>query len=498
MITEHHYNLFMKTYKASGVVSHAALKAGMHRSTAHRYLKAGLSPKERKRRRPKRVHRTQPDPVARIWPDAVRMLQDSTEFEAKTLFEYLLAQLPPDEALPLRRSMRTFYRRVALWKRNHGPDKVAAIPQTQIPGRIIQFDWTHATELGVTINGAPYPHLLAHGVLPYSNCQWAIPCQSESTLSLKTGLQAAFWAFGGVTPETQTDQSSTATHQLHRGDDKRVLNDEYVALCRHLHTTPSTIHVRSPNENADVESAQGHLKRRLKQHLLLRRSRDFGSVGEYAAFVAKVCRALNALPDRAALFAEEQKHFRRLPKQPFPEYEEVSAPVGLYGTVQVKKAGYSVPSRLIGSTVQARVDELTVVVYFDGKEVARHARVHGQEHKIDYRHVLPSLLKKPGGFARCRYRDQLFPSVVFRQAHERLHATTAGKADLGYLQLLELAVKHGETTVGEAIAACLREAVTPTPAVIKARLRTEPKPPPELRPFVPQLASYNLLLGVSA
>ena len=87
MITEHHYNLFMKTYKASGVVSHAALKAGMHRSTAHRYLKAGLSPKERKRRRPKRVHRTQPDPVARIWPDAVRMLQDSTEFEAKTLFE---------------------------------------------------------------------------------------------------------------------------------------------------------------------------------------------------------------------------------------------------------------------------------------------------------------------------------------------------------------------------------------------------------------------------
>jgi hypothetical protein len=68
-------------------------------------------------------------------------------------------------------------------------------------------------------------------VLPYSNAEWAIPCQSESSLSLKTGAQDACWAFGGVAEELQTDQSSTATHRLRMDRAERVLNEEYKALC---------------------------------------------------------------------------------------------------------------------------------------------------------------------------------------------------------------------------------------------------------------------------
>jgi hypothetical protein len=499
MISEKQYSAFMKTYKTRGVVSHAALKSSMHRSTAHRYLKAGLTPAERKRQRPKRVHRTQPDPVKRIWPDAVRMLQDSPEFEAKVLFEFLLAQLPPQESAPLRRSMRTFYRRVAEWKLEFGKeDKTAAIPQDRTPGQVMQFDWTNANELEITLGGVPFPHLLAHGVLPYSNCEWAIPCLSESTLSLKAGVQAAYWAFGGVTPDLQTDMSSTATHQLKRASEERGFNVEYLAFCKYLHVTPQTIHVRSPDENADVESLQGHLKRRLNQHLLLRRSRDFKDLAEYAAFVVGVCRAVNALPDRAARFAEERKRFRRLPAQPFPEYQEISAPVGRYGTVQIKKSGYSVPSRYMGCVVQAHVTESEVAIYHAQKLVAKHPRVHGQEHKIHYPHVLPSLLKKPGGFTACRYRDQLFPTVVYRQAHERLLAFDEPRANRHYLQLLQLAVDEGEDKVGEVIATCLREAVAPTPAKVRARLKKEPEPPPVLSPFVPQLGGYDRLLEVSA
>lgn len=55
------------------------------------------------------------------------------------------------------------------------------------PGHSLQFDWTHANELEITIGGVAYPHLLAHAVLPYSNWEWAVPCQSESVLSLKLG-----------------------------------------------------------------------------------------------------------------------------------------------------------------------------------------------------------------------------------------------------------------------------------------------------------------------
>lgn len=114
-------------------------------------------------------------------------------------------------------------------------------------------------------------------------------------MSLKLGVQEAFWRLGGVTHELQTDQSSTATHQLKRGKHERGFNEEYLALCTHLGVEPRTIAVKCPNQNGDVEAAQGHLKRRLKQHLLLRGSRDFATLEEYAAFVARVCTGVNTL-----------------------------------------------------------------------------------------------------------------------------------------------------------------------------------------------------------
>ncbi|MCX5823427.1 MAG: hypothetical protein NTY86_07975, partial [Deltaproteobacteria bacterium] len=167
-----------------------------------------------------------PDPIEAIWPEALVFLADSSEAEAKALFEYLVGQ-HPDLAGVTNGALRTFQRRVALWRTQYGPDREVHFPQIHRPGEVMQFDWTEANELNVTIAGIPFPHLLAHGVLPYSNCEWAIPCRSESTLSLKAGVQAAFWALGGVTPVLQTDQSSTATHQLKRGEKERGFNVEY-------------------------------------------------------------------------------------------------------------------------------------------------------------------------------------------------------------------------------------------------------------------------------
>jgi hypothetical protein len=103
--------------------------------------------------------------------------------------------------------------------------------------------------------------------LLYSNWQWAVPCRSESMLSMRHGLQAALWALGGVPVKLQTDHSSTATHVLHRTSGQRGFNVEYLALCRHLALEPCTINPSCPHENGDIESANGHLKRRLATHL---------------------------------------------------------------------------------------------------------------------------------------------------------------------------------------------------------------------------------------
>ena len=73
------------------------------------------------------------------------------------------------------------------------------------------------------------------------------------------------------------------------------------------------------------------------------------------------------------------------------------------------------------------------------------------EHKIDYRHVIGWLVRKPGAFARYRYREDLFPSVTFRRAYDRLLDTHGDRADIEYLRLLRLATKVGEGSVADTI-----------------------------------------------
>src|SRR5690606_32916066 len=135
------------------------------------------------------------------------------------------------------------------WRLQHGPALEVFFPQERAPAASMQVDWTNANELAVTIRGEAYPHLLCHSILPYSNAEWAIPCQSESTLSLKLGVQDACWEFGGVALELQTDNTSTATHRLQATKAERAFNEEYLALCEHLGVQPRTIAIGCPDQN---------------------------------------------------------------------------------------------------------------------------------------------------------------------------------------------------------------------------------------------------------
>lgn len=487
LITDRQYQRLMSEYNTSGVLAHAAMKADMDVKTARRYIRAGKGPQEMK---PAHVWRTRADPVEAIWPEAQRMLEEAPELEAKMLFEHLLAERP---GVADGRALRTFQRRVTQWRCRHGPAKEVCFAQVREPGLSMQFDWTYANELGITIAGQAYAHQLAHAILPYSNWEWAIPCQSESVLSLKLGVQEAYWRLGGLTEELQTDQSSTATHQIKRGSKQRGLNEEYLALCEHLGVQPRTIAVKCPNQNGDIESAQGHLKRRLKQHLLLRGNRDFATPAEYAAFVAKVCTGINAL--RHTKLAEEMPRLRPLPPTRFPEADEVTVRVSCYSTARVKNAAYSVPSRLIGAMVQARVTEAEVTFHYRGELVAQYPRSQSQQPRIDYRHVVDSLVRKPGAFARYVYREELYPRPVFRQAYDRLRAADDGKASAQYVRLLQLAAEFGEDRVAAAIGAVLRRGELALADVIEVSLR-EPTPrhAQEIAAYTPDFAAYDNLI----
>jgi hypothetical protein len=496
MITERQYQKLMKTFQGNGGnISDAALRAGVSRETAADYLIDSRSPEERRRMREPRGYRTRLDPLIGLWPLSVSWLEQTPELDAKALFEHLLGEHPQWIA-QAGGSLRTFQRRVQVWRMKHGPAKEIFFPQVREPGQSMQFDWTHARELAVTIAGTAFDHLLTHAVLPYSNWEWAVPCLSESVLSLKRGAQEALWALGGVPAQFQTDQSSTATHTLKRGQAKRGFNEEYLALCKHLRTQPCTIQVRCPDQNGDVESAHAHLKRRLRNHLILRGSRDFGSEAEYAAFVARICVGANAL--RQGKLEEERPQLKALPPQRFPEFQEVNARVSGAGLIRVKEAPYSVPSQLVGTILRACVTENEVALYRGSEFVVRHPRAIGKTPRVDYRHVVHSLVRKPGAFRHCVYREQLFPDLMFRQAYERLQAHEERWADARYLQVLLLATERGEAAVSAILAACLRSGELPLPEHVEEALSNAHAPviATAIAPFTPQLGAYDRLLGV--
>ena len=491
MISETQYRTFMKEYsKNGGVISHAAMKAQMTHKTAARYLKTQAGPTAQREARKPRTYRTREDPMSKLQPEVERYLASTPELALvpKAFWEHLVATQPDlAKGVPL----RTFQRAMHQWRAHHGPPKEVFFPQAREPGRSMQYDWFSANALGITIAGQPFKHLLGHAVFPCCNWEWAVPCQSESSLSLRTGVQAGLWAFGGVPEELWTDNSCTATHTLDRGKPARDFNDSYREFCRHLRVTPHTINIAKPHEQGDVETAHRHLARRIQNHLLLRASRDFASEAEYRAFLARICTVANQL--RAIKVDEERRAVRPLPASRYPESDCHVVPVSSFSTVKVKQATYSVPSRLIGLRVRAFLSEQEVAIYYERTEVARFPRAQGSQARIDFRHIIAWLVRKPGAFRGYVHREELFPSLVYRQAYDRLKALAEASADRDYLELLALAADLGETVVATAIGEALRDGEAPRAATVRTRLQTTAATP-QVAAFVPNLATYDQLL----
>lgn len=468
----------------------SAMKAGMTRKTAGKYLSQDNVLEQRQ---VPHTWRTREDPLKEIWPKALEMLRDAPELEAKALFEHLM---PEGSGRIEEKHLRTFQRRVKSWRLAQGPDKEVFFTQDHKPGEVLAVDWTDMGCLGITIQGKAFAHKLFHAVLPYSNWEWAVRAHSESTLSMRGGLKAALCRLGRVPRQLLTDHSSTATHQLHRGGSSRVFNEEYLGICAHYGITPRTINVGRPQENGSCESGHGHLKRRIKQHLLLRGSGEFSSEEEYDGFLIRVLEAANLR--RTKRLAVELAAMGETVIGDLPDYRELMVSVRNDSTIRINKMAYSVPSRLIGVKLLARIHENHIVLLKGALEVAQLPLSRGDRGAVvDFRHVIGHLLRKPGAFAGYRWREELFPSLVYRSAYDHLERTTS-EADRRYLEVLKLAADEGQTVVENALEQLL---LAPRPVIsvkeIKIMLDTwrdlerewRERPPLEVR-----LEDYDTLL----
>lgn len=494
-VTDAQVRKLMEEINTHGRIGHAAMKAGMDRKTARKYIQEAKLPSEMKTARD---WRTRKNPFEEDWPTVERLLQATPELEAKAIFDELVGKHPgryQDSQL------RTLQRHIRQWRAVHGPEKDVKLAQRHRPGESAQTDFTRMGELAVTIGGALFVHLLCVVVLPYSNWRWATICLSESSASLRRGVQRALFQLGRVPQFHQTDNSTGATHKISEADKatqpgkKRVFNKDYLALVDHFGMTPRTTTIGAKEQNGDVESSNGVVKRRLEQALLIRGSRDFDSVDAWQAFIDSVLRKGNKA--RKERVCEEMAVMRELPASKLPEFVDLHVPVSEWSTIRVKRNAYSVPSRLIGREVHVRLYENKLEVYYGNALQLSCERIIGRKNRIDYRHIIWSLVRKPGGFARYVYREEMFPSPVFRRAYDVLQGDGSSVAnDLEYLRILHLAATTMETTVELALETILAESEVLTADAVKALVcMPEPCLVPDLeRPNV-DLSSYDKLLS---
>ena len=466
----------------------AAARTGMSERTARKYEKSGLLPSQTKK---PRQHRTRENPFAADWAWVESELKRDPALQTKTLFA-LLAQAFPGRYQE--GQLRTLQRHVHAWRVQHGPGQEVMFAQVHVPGHMAQSDFTSMNALGITLGGVPFEHLLFHMVLTYSNIEAVRVCFSESFEALAEGIESSLWQIGGVPECHRTDNLSAAVRDLDR-DGLHEFTANYRAVLDHYGMQPSANTAGCANQNGDVEQSHHRFKMAIDQALRARGSRDFADRGAYERFLSEQVRVRNLT--RSERWAKEQPALKSLPAMRLDYTREVTVSVSRFSLVKVLNNIYSVPSRLIGASLKVRIRSETLELYHGAAQVETLPRLVGRnQHRIDYRHLIWSLVRKPGAFAQYCYRDELFPTTAFRIAYDRLLEARPTQADRQYLRLLHLAASTSEAEVELAIQLCLDEGTVPTFDTVR-ELATKPAVTdvPTINSAAIDLSAYDRLIG---
>jgi hypothetical protein len=505
MVTDAQVKLLRQKRMKGKTQEGAAAAAGMSVRTARKWEKGAL-PSETKG---PRTWRTRSDPFERVWAGEVVPLLKADkkgELQAQTILAELMTRHPGRFTTG---QLRTLQRRVREWRAVHGPDKEVYFAQEHPPGREAAVDFTRMGKLEVTVNGEVFAHLLFSLKLSFSGWTWVQVAPGETFESLCRGLQGALWELGGVPEVVRHDNLSAATREL-RKSHGRQLTQRFGDVLEHYGLRSTRINPGNSHENGVVEKGHDLVKQAVNQALLLRGSRDFVSVEAYETFVRDVVeRSING-PAEAKL-AVEQEHLKPLPPCAVPSFttHEVPLPpcavpsftthevkVSRWSLIRIRGRMYSVPSRLVGHSVKVRLHADALEIFYRDQLIETFPRLHGARlARIDYRHVIWSLVRKPGGFARYKFREELFPSLVFRRAYDALVGFRGERADVEYVRILHLAASTLEGPVERALSELLAAGKPFDYVAVKEIAEPEPIVVPAVRIPSPDLGAYDVLLG---
>ncbi len=489
MVTDQQVRKLMELRNKEKTLSAAASKAGMSENTARKYRRLGTLPSQLEE---PHTWRTRKDPFGEVWSEAKEFLGLNYGLEAKSLFEHFQREWPGRFSDG---QLRTFQRKVKTWRALEGPAQEVYFPQLHYPGELCESDFTCMNSLGVTIQGQPFEHLIYHLVLTYSNWETGSVCFSESFESLSEGFQNALWELGGIPKRHRTDRLSAAVHKECNPEE---FTQRYQALLRFYRIKGDKIRSGEAHENGDIEQRHHRFKRALDQALMLRGSRDFESRKVYESFLCNLFAQLNL--GRKERFEEEIKLLRRLPERRLDDFRWLKARVGPSSTIRVAKNTYSLHSRLRGENVKVKLYAEYFEVFYGQKKIDRILRLRGEGcHFIQYRHIIDSLVQKPGAFENYRYKQDLFPTIRFRMAYDYLCEKSSARANKEYLKILHLAAKESESGVDEALRTLFTTEQPITLEAVKKLMESESEISPAQQVNVDDvdLGQYDQLLNNS-
>lgn len=474
-------------------VTAAAAKAAISVASAYRIENDARLPSQKREPRGRR----RPDPLIDIFDAAVvPMLTAAPAIRAVTVFEELTRRYPE---LP-RGVRRTLERRIRAWRAKHGPDRDVIFRQVHEPGRMGLSDFTDMSDLGVQVAGCALDHRLYHFRLACSGFEHAhVILGGESYVALAEGLQNALWALGGAPREHRSDSLSAAFRNLSR-DERVDLTARYEALCAHYGMEATRNNRGEAHENGAIESPHGHLKNAIRDALLLRGTSQFEDLASYRGFIDEILARKNLR--NARRIDAERAHLQPLPASRTSDYEEVLAYVTSSSGFTLRKVFYTVPSRLIGHRLRARLYDDRVQLLIGGTPLMTLTRgragpdgKHG--HVVDYHHVIHALRKKPMALMNLVYRDQLFPREAYRGTFEWLLEHHGERiACKTVVELLSLAHDRGcEAELAAALSESLEAGDAPNLKALAARFAPDPQRLPAVCVKLTPLSAYEDLLG---
>jgi len=440
-------NMFLLLHEGSSVAE-ISRRLKMSEKTVRKYRDRDQLPSQTERLG--RTYRTRTDPLAEYWAEIETLLESDRRLKPYTILEWLKQKYnPPEGELVVTDSIRrTLERRIGRWKLEQDIEQEVKFPQAHHPGDVLAFDFVVLNELKVTIDNRPLDHMMFHSVFTYSNWEHVHLCHSESFEALSTGLQNTLYRAGGSPQRIRSDSLSAAVNNL--SSDKEFAAS-YGALLRYYGVKGHRINVRKPHENGDVESSHGHFKDALDQALRIRGSRDFADREDYMTFVRALVNRRNAA--RQKQFREEAAALSRLPAQRLQTHTSVVVTVKSDSIIRVKRNAYSVNSKYIGLRLEIRVHQDHLELWYHNQCVEKIPRQfgHGKE-IIDFRHVIDSLVRKPGAFVNYKYVNHMYPTTRFRMAYDQLlKSTTQRSAVKQYLKLLYAAKHEGLDRVDDVL-----------------------------------------------